>query len=328
METRSNHVLVGSVVLILLGVLALFVVWLARLNGGHDREFDIFFKQSVDGLNKGSSVAFSGVPSGQVKEISVWKRDPKFVRVRISVTDETPVVLGTTATVQSSFTGTSTVQLDGAIKDAPPLTCPKVNPQSACPFGVPVIPTRAGGLGALLSSAPQLLERLSNLTERLTDLLSDKNMASITGILDNTNRLTGALADKSGDLSATIAETRITIKKTGEAAEAFAKLANTANGVMRDDVRPITANLNKAIASAERSLSALDAAVGDARPGLQAFSKQTIPEVGQLVHDLRIMAASLTSVAEKIDQGGAGSLLGAPKLPDYKPGKTPNPTKK
>ena len=34
METRSNHVLVGAVVLILLAVLALFIVWLARLGSG------------------------------------------------------------------------------------------------------------------------------------------------------------------------------------------------------------------------------------------------------------------------------------------------------
>jgi hypothetical protein len=53
METRSNHVLVGAVVLILLVVLALFAVWLARIGTGNAREYDIFFKQSVDGLNQG-----------------------------------------------------------------------------------------------------------------------------------------------------------------------------------------------------------------------------------------------------------------------------------
>ena len=33
------------------------------------------------------------------------------------------------------------------------------------------------------------------------------------------------------------------------------------------------------------------------------------------------MAQSLTSVAAKIDQNGAGALIGSPKLPDYKPKK-------
>ncbi len=328
METRSNHVLVGTVVLVLLILMAAFVVWLARLSGTSHKEYDIFFKQSVNGINKGSNVSFSGVTAGQVQDIALFKEDPQFVRVRISVNLDTPVLQGTTATIQGvGFTGVSEILLDGAIKNQPPITCPQNNPQSACPFGVPVIPTRQGGLGALLSSAPQLLERLSNLTERLTDLLSDKNMASITGILDNTNKVTKALADRSGDLGGTIAETRVTIKKAGEAAEAFTKLANSADGVLRDDIKPVTANLNKAIASAQHSLEEVDKLIGEARPGVQAFSKQTIPEVGQLVRDLRVMAASLTSVAEKIDQGGAGSILGAPKLPDYNPGKTPKAPK-
>src|SRR3546814_9537721 len=78
----------------------------------------------------------------------------------------------------------------------PEITCPKENAVTQCPFNVPVIPTRIGGLGAVLNSAPQLLERLSALTERLTQMLSDQNQASIAGILENTNRLTEALADR------------------------------------------------------------------------------------------------------------------------------------
>jgi phospholipid/cholesterol/gamma-HCH transport system substrate-binding protein len=319
METRSNHVLVGSVVLILLAVLAIFFVWIARWNSTAEKEYDIFFKQSVDGLNKGSTVAFSGVPSGQVKEIALWKPDPQFVRVRISVNDETPVLQGTTATIQGvGFTGVSEIQLDGAVKGAPPIRCPEVHPEADCPFGVPVIPPKQGGLGALLNSAPKLLERLSTLTERLTELLSDKNQASITGILNNTNRLTGALADRGPEIAATIAETRTAIQKAGDAAQQIGKLAETTNGVLTNDVKPATQNLNKAVAAAQHSMETLDAVLTEAKPGVQSFSKQTMPEVGQLVRDLRVMSAALTGVAEKIDQGGAGALVGGPKLPDYK----------
>jgi phospholipid/cholesterol/gamma-HCH transport system substrate-binding protein len=321
METRSNHVLVGSVVLILLAVLALFVVWITRFGATDEKEYDIFFKQSVDGLAKGSAVTFSGVPSGQVKEIALFKDDPEFVRVRITVRDETPVLEGTTATMQGSFTGTSTIQLDGATKGARPLACPADNPKSSCPFGVPVIPPRAGGLGALLSSAPKLLERISTLTERLTEMLSDKNQKSITGILSNTDRLTRALADRGPEIAATLAETRQTIAKAGVAAEQIGQLAQTTNGVLTDDVRPAMANLNAAIKSARASADSLNAAITEARPGIQAFSKDTMPEVGQLVHDLRQMTQALSTVAEKIDQQGAGSILGAPRLPDYKPSK-------
>jgi phospholipid/cholesterol/gamma-HCH transport system substrate-binding protein len=306
METRSNHVLVGGVVLILLAVLALFMVWISRFGSEGKREYDILFKQSVDGLAKGSAVNFSGVPIGQVKDIKLDAKSPEFVRVRVSVEDKTPILL--------SFTGPSTVQLDGAQAGRPLIDCSN----SACPLGVPLIPAKPGGLGALLSNAPQLLERLTTLTERLTALLSDRNQASIAGILDNTNKLSKALSDRGPEIAATLAETRIAIQKAGVASQQIGDLAATTNGLLANDVKPTLGNLNKAVASAQKSMDTLDAAIGDARPGLQSFSKQTIPELGQLIHDLRQMSQSLSSVADKIDRGGAGSIVGSPKLPDYK----------
>jgi phospholipid/cholesterol/gamma-HCH transport system substrate-binding protein len=321
METRSNHVLVGGVVLILLIVLALFMVWLSRWGTVESHKYDIFFQQSVDGLAKGSQVAFSGVPIGQVDEIALYKPDPQFVRVRVSVNPDTPILQGTTATIQGSFTGTSTVQLDGAVKDAPAIRCPEVDPQKACPFGVPLIPTKPGGLGALLSSAPKLLERISTLTERLTELMSDRNQKSIEGILANTQRLSAALADRGPEIAATLAETRVTLQKAGVAAQQIGDLAQTTNGVLANDVKPAMGNLNKAIGSAQQSMESLDALLKDAKPGVQSFSRQTMPEVNRLVRDLRVMAESLTAVAERFDQGGASSVLGSPRLPDYDPKK-------
>lgn len=318
METRSNHVLVGAVVLALLALLALFTVWLARVGGTHQKEYDILYKQAVDGLAKGSLVTYSGVSSGQVKEISIWKDDPQLVRVRIQVNDQTPILTSTLASIQGSFTGTSNVSLAGGKKGDAPLVCPEQDPLSVCPYGVPVIPTKIGGFGAILNSAPELLERLSTLTERLTGLLTDKNQGSIASILQNTNEMTKAFADRSPEIAATIAETRTAIQQAGTAAKQIGDLAQTSNGVLSQDIKPTIANLNQTIAAARKSTDALNATLGDARPGLQAFSKQTVPEVGQLIHELRQTAGALSSIADKVDQQGATSLIGQPKLPDYK----------
>jgi phospholipid/cholesterol/gamma-HCH transport system substrate-binding protein len=114
METRANHVWVGAVTLVLLAFLAAFVIWIARLNQGAQNEYDIFFKQSVDGLAKGSQVAYAGVPVGQISQIELWPQDPSFIRVRIKVDQKVPITVGTTATIQGSFTGVSDIQLEGA----------------------------------------------------------------------------------------------------------------------------------------------------------------------------------------------------------------------
>ena len=156
METRANHLWVGAVTLVLLAALAAFIVWIARLGEGRQDEFDIFYGQSVSGLANGSQVSFAGVPVGQVTEIALADGNPEFVRVRIKVKDDVPILVGTQATIQASFTGVSTILLDGARKDAPAITCET----TACPEGRPVIPPGRGGFGEIVANAPLLLERL------------------------------------------------------------------------------------------------------------------------------------------------------------------------
>src|SRR4028119_45447 len=100
METRSNPLLVGSVVMAMIIALLGFVIWISQASGGQDKNYDIFFKQAVDGLAKGSAVTFSGVPVGQVDSINLEPATPEFVRVRIRVSNETPILVGTTATIK------------------------------------------------------------------------------------------------------------------------------------------------------------------------------------------------------------------------------------
>lgn len=314
METRSNNVLVGSVVLLLSLAMAAFFVWLANDGGGNRQEFDIFFKQSVGGLNKGSQVTYSGVPSGEVTEIALWPEDPDFVRVRIEVDEETPVRQGTTASLSGvGFTGVVQIALDGAVKGAPVIA-------DAGPAGRPVIPTRVGGLGELLNTAPELLERLSTLTERLTEIASDKNQESLSNILDNIESTTGTLARNGPAIEAALKETRSAVQQAGVAAERVGLLAQSAQGTLERNVDPAMADLRTALRSADTSMAQLNKVLGAAEPGLRTFSDTTIPEANALIRDLRRTSASLTGLTDKLDQQGAGALIGGSKLPDYKSG--------
>lgn len=320
METRSNHILVGAVTLALLAVLAGFTIWLTRFGEGNKKEYDIFFQQSVNGLAKGSGITFSGVPVGQIKDIKLWEPDPDFVRVRISISENVPVLQGTTATISGvGFTGVSEIQLDGAIKGAPPIDCPAINPRSACPAGKPVIPTKPGALGEILNSAPLLVQRLSTLTERLNTVLSDKNQESLEKILENVQGLSGSLSKQAPDLQAAIRESRSTLAKAGQAADQLSLMAGSANSLLDSEGKPMLAELRKTLTSANGSLSALESTLRSANPAIQTLNSQTLPEVNQLARDLRQLSGSLKTVTERLDQGGAGSLISAPSLPDYDP---------
>jgi phospholipid/cholesterol/gamma-HCH transport system substrate-binding protein len=327
METRSNHLLVGSVVLAIIVALVAFIIWLSQASGGQEKQYDIFFKQAVDGLAKGSAVTFSGVPVGQVSSINLEPATPEFVRVRITVGNDTPILVGTTATIKGvGFTGVSQIQLDPPERNpnqrataGREIACPEGgNRRSLCPYDVPVIPTKPGGIAQLLSSAPELLERVSTLTLRLTELLSDRNQQSIASILGNVQEISRNLAERSDEIAATMAEARIAIRQAGAAADEFGQLADTSDALLQRDARPLISDLRNTVQAAEGSMKNLDSLLADAKPGVQAFSKQTIPEVGQLVRDLREVSSSLSAVSQRLDTQGALGVISGPSLPNYK----------
>ncbi len=323
METKSNNILVGSVTLALLAALALFAVWLSRMGENQQKEYDIFFSQSVSGVAKGSGVLFSGVPIGEVKEIELWPKDPSFVRVRIAIKKDTPVLQGTTATILSGFTGVSQVQLiGGPNKDADPIT-------AKGPEGVPVIPTKPGALGELLNNAPLLLERLATLTERLTNLLDENNQESIAGILDNVegitgnvNRLTAEFGGQGAAFQQALLEAQVATAKAGKAADEIALLARDTNQMLNANGQAIVGELSTTLAQTNKTLKQAEVSLASIKPAVDGVTNETVPQANALISDLRETTRNLNQITDKINDRGVGSLVGGSgDLPDYKPKK-------
>ena len=312
METRANHVWVGAVTLILAALLVFFVMWIARLNQGAQNEYDIFFKQSVDGLAKGSGVDYAGVPVGQIKQIELWPQDPSFIRVRIKVKDTVPILVGTTATIQGSFTGVSDIQLEGAQKGAAPITEPG-------PEGVPVIPTKRGGLGEILTNAPLLMERLATLTENLNLLLNAENRNALGGILDNTNKMTRDISSATPEIRGALLELQGALAQSRQTLQSFQNVADKADDVLGNEGNSLAVQLRQTLGSAQTAMDQLNRTLETAQPALGQISTSTIPSAEAAIRDLRATTRALRNVTEKIDEQGAGALLKGPKLPDYQP---------
>ena len=219
---------------------------------------------------------------------------------------------GTFATIQGSFTGVSDISLDGGVRGAQPITQPG-------PGGVPIIPPKAGGFGALLNNAPLLLERLSTLTDRLNGLLSDTNQKSISGILANTNKISGDLSNATPQLRQTMTELQGTLRQASSTLASFQQVANKANGILEDKDGSVGGQLRQTLASAKAAADELRQTLSAARPALSEVSTTTLPAAEAAIRDLRATTKALRNLTEKIDEQGAGALIKGQKLPDYKP---------
>ncbi len=315
METRANHIWVGAVTLALLAALAAFIVWIARLGEGAQNEYDILFEQSVSGLANGSQVSFAGVPVGQVSRIQLWQQDPEYVKVTIKVREDVPVLVGTTATIQASFTGVSTILLDGARKDAPPISCET----TACPDGNPVIPPARGGFNEILASAPLLLERLATLTERLTQVLDDDNQTQIQQILRNTNEMTASFAETAPAVNANLAQLEVTLREAAEALDSFEKVMASTDQVINSEGQSLARELRSTLESINAASASLSRTLDAAEPAAAQLSQSTIPAAEATLRDLEATSRALRKVTERLESQGVGAVLGGETLPDYEP---------
>jgi phospholipid/cholesterol/gamma-HCH transport system substrate-binding protein len=285
---------------------------MAHLSKEKQNVYDIYFPQSVDGLAKGSSVSYAGVPAGQITQIGLWDRDPSYVRVRIALDDRIPILQGTTATIQGSFTGVSNIQLAGGVKGKPPIA-------EIGPDGVPVIPTKRSGLGELLTNAPLLMERLASLAEKLGDTLSDENQKHLAGILKNTDRLTGNLASVTPQIKDTLVNLSETLVSARDAVAEFQKVAANANRQLDPEGPSVVHHMNDTLGAAQKAAESLQAELDAARPATQRLSSDTLPQAEAAIHDLRETTKALRAITERLDNQGAAALLAPPKVPVYKP---------
>ena len=329
METRSNQIIVGSVVLGLMVGLVFFLIWLSQPNREGRKSYDILFTQSVGGLTKGAQVTYSGVPVGQVDLVELDRRNPEVIRVQVTIADTVPVLAatresvaqgnadGTTASLsQVGFTGPIQVELNTPRSLAPGQRQALTTPG---PYGNPLIAPRPGGFAAILNNAPEVLDQFRQLAERLTDFFSPRNQESIALILENVQELTKSLGDRGPEIAATLTEARNTLRQAGTAIERFGKLANTTDAMINREGAATFRELRGTLNRAQQALGTLETAIGDIRPGLQTFSDRTLPEVGALMRDLRATSESLRNVSERLEQRGIQGLLGSERLPDYKP---------
>ena len=225
---------------------------------------------------------------------------PEFVRVRITVKEEVPVLQGTTATIAGvGFTGVSQINLDGAIKGAPPIT-------EVGPYGAPVIPTKPGALGELLNSAPQLLQQLSTLTERMGELLDDQNQKSL-GEHPRQSRSAERLARRS--------RARICARRWPRAASRCSQAGIAARAdrrAGRDDERRRSARSPPICAgrSPPRSAAWMRSKARSTRRGRGCAPSRPrrSPRSASWSATSTEMSEALTGVATKLDRGGAGAL--------------------
>jgi phospholipid/cholesterol/gamma-HCH transport system substrate-binding protein len=321
METRANHVLIGSFALLVIAAGMLFALWIGK--SSLDREFaeyDVIFKEAVTGLSKGGTVQYNGIQVGEVRRLSLAPNDPSQVIVHIRLGAATPVKTDTHAKLAfTGLTGVAIIQLSGGTPAAP-----KLEVQPGQEF--PTIIADTSELARILASSGEIVTSVNDLLLRLSVLLKDDNLKRVSDSLDHIEQISGAIALKSDDAGravADLAEASRSLKNTLARGEALAaKLEGMSGSVqvlLDNEGKQALGNARDALAAANKLVEHVDGTLAANRAAIDNFADNGLAQIGPTLVELRATLAKLEKVADRLEQEPSSLVHGRETPRSYKP---------
>ena len=162
---------------------------------------------------------------------------------------------------------------------------------------------------SVVARAPELLEKADHALEAANKLLGEKNREAFAEALDNIRAFTAGLKDRNQDIA----------EFTGNAKKAAGSLAALVDNIDKSYSGPdgLGKKLNLTIADIDKFTKnrtetnrQLQATLQDARPGIKAFSAQTLPNVGILVGEARQLVTGLNRLSSELERDPSRLLFG------------------
>lgn len=291
MEREANYTAVGAFVLLIVTMAGLFVYWYAGSGDARDyQRYEIYFEGSVSGLNRGSTVRYLGVEVGRVVAIRIDKRAADRVQVITDIDSHTPISETTLASL--SLQGVTGLLYIDLLANADQKR--KMDPVPSEQY--PVIDSVRSNFDLFLSSLPDLVGRAADVTDRVSDVLSDENIASFTNTLRHIEQGAATFPATMRQVNVTVEELRATLEDlrvTAAGARQFMESSGPNLAEAADRIRAIADNL-------ARTSSHLDRLMTDHREDLGLFLRDSLPEMERLLRDSRMAAQEFRELSRSL----------------------------
>jgi len=304
METKANYVAVGAFVLGIMIVLFVSVLWVARVQFRDEfKRYETFVHGPVTGLGVGAIVRLNGIDVGRVEDIAFDPDNSLQVQVGLKIKEGTPIKTDSMVSMETQgLTGVSYVEISGGNQNSPPLE-PKPGHK------VPIIQSKPSALQQVFESAPELLTHFVAIADRLALLLDDKNLTSLSDTLSNVSQITGAVASSQDDLKAILGNGAKATANLDQTLTEFRATVAKYDGIA-DHANQALASANDTVKKLDQLSSTLTGLVNDSRPQVRDFTTVGLPQLTQLLSEMRTLVASLTKVSTELERDPQRFIFG------------------
>lgn len=289
MEKKINYAMVGLFVIMLGAIWLAISLWLAL--GDFSTQYTtyrVYMNESVSGLYLDAPVKYRGVEIGKVKNIKLNPEEPGQVQLTLDIESSVPIKEDTIAvlTVQG-MTGIAFVDLMGGSLDSPLL-------EAADDKFYPVIQTGPSFFTRLDMSGTELIANLNILAHALTEVLDTNGTQTLREILDNINSITGTFASRQAELERGIVSAAELLGKGAAAAAQLSSLLSQLDATAK--------SFEGMAATVSKTGENINYYVANSGAGVQQFSRQTLPELGALISELRRLADTLQGIGQHLEE--------------------------
>jgi phospholipid/cholesterol/gamma-HCH transport system substrate-binding protein len=306
MENKSHALAAGSFVLLLTAVLVSLAIWLTRDTRALN-VYELSGAVNVSGLQPQASVRFQGVPIGKVTRIALDPTTRGHVLVSIAVDDTAPVNTSTFATLgYQGVTGLAFIQLD----DAPATSA--AAPQPLPPHSRMLL--KPSLLTKLSDRGEQLLDQLTQSSQRFNQLLSEGNQKTLMTAVSQ-------IGQAAGELQQLTAQTRATLPALLVSSQAALDVVKLTSKQVGDSADEAKASAHAFRLVTERmyapggTLDQLDQGADILVATGQTLRINTLPRVDQAVQDAARTTRQLGELTQTLVDNPQALLLGKPTTP-------------
>ncbi|MBX3725223.1 MAG: MCE family protein [Xanthomonadales bacterium] len=314
METRAKHVAVGAFVILLSAAMLMSVLWAGKLSLEREYDhYDVYFREAVTGLSKGSPVQYSGIQVGDVTALRLSRVDPGRVIARIRIAGGTPVKEDTQAKLgYLGLTGVAFIQLSGGSAEAPRLL-PRDGREVA------VIRAQPSDLARLFESGADIVVTVNDVLERVAAILSDENAERLATAIADFGRITAAVGAETDSIQGILRDgARASQELTSTLEGIRATVARLESTVGTAD-RLLSEDVSEAMAALRQASQDIQGILGDNRGAIDQFAQEGLVELGQVLTELRTLLISVQSLSRRLESDPSGFLLGRDQPREYRP---------
>jgi phospholipid/cholesterol/gamma-HCH transport system substrate-binding protein len=304
MERNANYAAVGAFILLVTLIGALFVYWYTDSSEHRSyNRYEVYFDDSVSGLERGSAVRYLGVGVGKVVDMRIDPRDSSRVMVIVDIDSTAPISKQTVAELSlQGVTGLLFIDILQRRHNHQPL--PEVPS-----YKYPVIPARQSRLQAFLQSLPDLVTSVGDVVERADRLLSDENLAAFSSTLANVNKASVGLPETLQHLNGLLGELRSATVQIAASAHDLHSVIDTAG----PDVEATIKRLHDVADNVVKATDLIDKIIADNRQDIRSFTRDGLPELERFLREGRAAAEEIRELSNSLRENPSQLLYQQPQ---------------